>query len=383
MTRLLIASPWGSAANPKTLSGFPYYLVPRLREHFDITVADRDSSPVEFSPIARVQLRIQKALSNWRPYRFPGARDVIARSFSAWLTRESVRHRPDAVLTFGCAPVAYYAADAPVFLYIDALYLYKARVYGWISEASLPDYELKSMRRIDDLGLENCARALFTSATIAAESREMFPAHASKITSVGIGANLDEEVAPVGVRPSDATGILFMSTNFERKGGRFALHLLRLLRGVIPSVRLHIVGDFPDQEETSGENVVYHGWIDKSSPGDLARLRRILEGIHLSILPTHGDLSPHSICEMNALGIPTVARRVAGIPDLIEDGATGRVIDDWDEQKWISAILDVLDRLDEYSTNARILYDREQRWPEVASRIAREIESGVRERAGD
>lgn len=372
--RLLIACPWGPAGSPKTLSGFPYHLIPCLREFFDVHVSDRISSPIVYGLRARAILKMQRILSSVRPYSFPGSRDVIARAFSGWLSGEVDRVRPDAVLTFGCAPVAYYKGEAPVFMYIDALYLYKARVYGWIHEDSLPDYERKSMRNIDLLGLDRCTRALFTSETIADESRRMFPDYREKMLAAGIGSNLEDEPAGDFSRPplSDGLNLLFLSTNFERKGGPFAMQVLDELKPRFASVRLHIVGDDPGPARETGD-IIHHGWIDKSSPEDRRRLKSILEKIHISLLPTLGDLSPHSICEMNSFGIPTVARDVGGIRDLIEDQYTGRVLDRMDPKVWADAVIELLDDLPFYSANARKLYEREQRWPVVAARIADQI----------
>lgn len=378
--RLLIACPWGAADSPRTLSGFPYYLIPRLRESFDVHVSDRISSPVVYDLRSRALLKLQRSFSSLRPYNFPGSREVIARTFSKWLSDEVERIRPDAVLTFGCAPVAYYAGLAPVFLYIDALYLYKTHVYRWINQETLPKYELRSMRNVDVRGLENSALTMFTSRTITAESREIYPQYREKMVAVGIGSNLDEEIATNVMRPSPSDGLnlLFMSTNFERKGGRFALKVLSKLKSQLPSVTLHIVGDSPAQmtPPDAGE-IVYHGWIDKSSHEERSRLTSLLGKIHISLLPTQGDLSPHSICEMNALGIPTIAHRIGGIPDLIEDGVTGRVLDQLDTEVWTKAVLDLIDDLPRYSGKAREMYEREQQWTTVAARIADEISQSL------
>jgi glycosyltransferase involved in cell wall biosynthesis len=76
---------------------------------------------------------------------------------------------------------------------------------------------------------------------------------------------------------------------------------------------------------------------------------------------------------MNALGVPTVAREIGGIGDLVKEGESGELLDDLAPDRWTSAVVRVIADYDRYSRNARDVYLREQNWPIVAARIAGEI----------
>jgi glycosyltransferase involved in cell wall biosynthesis len=282
---------------------------------------------------------------------------------------------PDAVLTFGCAPAAYYTARAPLFLYMDGVYRYKWMVYDWLSPRAIPPFELANIDNVDRRGLSHCTKALFTSAIITKACADLYPAFRDKMRPVGIGANVESGNLPSPRPPIDrALNLLFISTNFARKGGEVAIQVARALRTQFHDVTLHIVGDSPsDRLISAADPVVIHGWLDKTIPADRARFSSLLERIHVHLLPTRGDLSPHAICEMNALGVPTVAREIGGIGDLVKAGESGELLDDLAPDRWTSAVVRVIADYDRYSRNARDVYLREQNWPIVAARIAGEI----------
>jgi len=57
------------------------------------------------------------------------------------------------------------------------------------------------------------------------------------------------------------------------------------------------------------------------------RLREQFLGATLLVLPTHEDNCPMVVLEAMAAGLPIVASNVGGIPDLIEDGVNGLMVD--------------------------------------------------------
>ena len=54
-----------------------------------------------------------------------------------------------------------------------------------------------------------------------------------------------------------------------------------------------------------------------------------------------------SLLDAQSLGVPIVATAVGGVPDVVEDGATGRLVPERDPEALARALLDVLDRPDE------------------------------------
>jgi glycosyltransferase involved in cell wall biosynthesis len=215
-----------------------------------------------------------------------------------------------------------------------------------------------------------------------ASAVDLYPEFRCKADSVGIGANMENvpENGPVrSYTPGSNLELILIGKSFVRKGGLVAIEACRLLRRRrIPAV-IHIVGDFPEdirirlRHTENSDWVMYHGWIDKNETAGMQKMAALLSRSHIHLLPTQGDLSPHVICEANAFGVPTVARRVGGIPDLVKEGQSGELVADADPLKYAEAITQVLKDYSRYSANARAVYEREQRWSVVADAICRKI----------
>lgn len=88
-------------------------------------------------------------------------------------------------------------------------------------------------------------------------------------------------------------------------------------------------------------------------PADLASLRNVrwlgqvaneqlraetMPSARALVLPTSQDMSPMVLLEAAAAALPAIATNLAGIPELIDDGRTGFVIDRDDDSGWRQAI---------------------------------------------
>jgi peptidoglycan/xylan/chitin deacetylase (PgdA/CDA1 family) len=70
---------------------------------------------------------------------------------------------------------------------------------------------------------------------------------------------------------------------------------------------------------------------------------RVLADADIFVLPSESEASPNVIIEAMAAGLPVVASRVGGIPELVGDGVTGRLVPAADRQALADAVLDLLD----------------------------------------
>jgi len=59
-------------------------------------------------------------------------------------------------------------------------------------------------------------------------------------------------------------------------------------------------------------------------------------------IPSFQENSPLSIAEAMAVGVPVVAARVGGIPEMVEDGKTGLLVDPYDTEDIVGAICRIL-----------------------------------------
>ncbi len=112
------------------------------------------------------------------------------------------------------------------------------------------------------------------------------------------------------------------------------------------NVRLLIVGDGPVRAELEKLDAELHDGdggrestvIFAGARQDIARL---LGAMDMFVLPSLNEALPIVILEAMAVGLPVVATRVGGVPEIVQDGATGLLVAPGDE----AALLTALNRL--------------------------------------
>lgn len=97
----------------------------------------------------------------------------------------------------------------------------------------------------------------------------------------------------------------------------------------MPPARLVVVGRGPDQRALQqlaytlgvGHRVTFYGHV----PAD--RVCELMASARLLVMGSRVDTSPNAITEAHASGIPVISTRAGGIPDMVEDGRDGYLID--------------------------------------------------------
>ena len=140
----------------------------------------------------------------------------------------------------------------------------------------------------------------------------------------------DVEVIPPGIdlaafapgnRDHQLPRILFVGGDFERKGGDLLLEVFRRrLRG---RAELELV--------TKGNVKAEPGIrVHRNVGANSAELHKLYAECDIFALPTRADCYPLACMEAMAAGLPMVATRVGGIPDMILEGETGHAVEPGD-----------------------------------------------------
>jgi glycosyltransferase involved in cell wall biosynthesis len=110
------------------------------------------------------------------------------------------------------------------------------------------------------------------------------------------------------------------------KGVDIFLEAASLVRAVVPPARFVIVGDGPMRADLERRAAAL-GIADRVTfTGFRVDAPQIIAGLTLLAVPSRSDGSPLVVCEAMAAGIPVVASRVGGLPDLVIDGCTGLLV---------------------------------------------------------
>lgn len=122
--------------------------------------------------------------------------------------------------------------------------------------------------------------------------------------------------------------VIFIGNDLRRKGvERLIAWAIGPLRNTI---ELHLVTREP---VPAAPGVVVHG------PVPNARLiSELMPSMDIFCLPSRSDMSPQVLMEAAMAGLPAVASRIGGIPELVVHGETGFLIDAHDENGFVEAL---------------------------------------------
>ena len=137
-------------------------------------------------------------------------------------------------------------------------------------------------------------------------------------------------------RPVDPVRVLFVGRMVNKKGGDLLVAAVARLVARGQNIRLEMVGDGPqrqpwqEQSDAAGlaSSVCWHGSLPRDEVEALYR-----RGADLFVLPCRvtadGDQDgiPVALLEAMARGVPVVTTPVSGIPELVEHGETGLLVE--------------------------------------------------------
>ena len=142
---------------------------------------------------------------------------------------------------------------------------------------------------------------------------------AERVTVTGAGTNVEAlpEIAPGPREPV----ILFVGNDWVRKGGRVLLQAFAQVRARVPGAQLVLVGT-PPPETIDQPGVQVLGRVH-----DRAEIARLYSRAAVFAMPSFFDPFPLVVIEAMGFGVPVVASRSCGIPEIVVDGGTGLLVD--------------------------------------------------------
>ncbi|HEX2835408.1 MAG TPA: glycosyltransferase family 4 protein [Thermoanaerobaculia bacterium] len=140
---------------------------------------------------------------------------------------------------------------------------------------------------------------------------------------------------------SPAHGRQLMTVSVLRPGKGIEVLIEALTK--IPSATLMVVGDGPMREEWAAlaQRFGVAGRIQWL--GYRNDVETLLPRADLFVLPSLDDAFPTVLLEAMAAGVPVVATRVGGIPEIVDDGVTGKLVPPNDAAALAAAINALLD----------------------------------------
>lgn len=147
-------------------------------------------------------------------------------------------------------------------------------------------------------------------------------------------------VLPPEPLPFDPPRLLYLGRLSPEKRVDLALDALASLVSQHPSIQLLIAGDGPERERLElqtialglRDHVQFLGWV---APGNVPKL---INSATLIILASEREAFGLSALEAAFMARPVVAARRGGLPEVVEHGSTGLLVDELDAPHLVEAI---------------------------------------------
>ncbi len=217
----------------------------------------------------------------------------------------------------------------PHFVYTDHTHL-ENRHYATEKLANLYS---QAWIKLEKQIYQNADMIFLRSSNVHRSLMEEYDCPPDKAVVVYAGSNA--RVSPVKARNSDYTHptILFVGLDWNRKGGPDLVEAFRQAQGKGPQARLMIVGAKPDLRIPGCEV------IGKVPPEELDQY---YQQASLFCLPTYREPFGVVFIEAMTARLPIIATRIGAIPDFVEEGRNGFLVEPGDIQGLTSALLHLL-----------------------------------------
>ena len=205
------------------------------------------------------------------------------------------------------------------------------------------------------IAVSHYIRALLITAGIPGDKIEVIP------DGIEIPAELATRAERARTRAAWGFGeqefaIGHMGAFTPEKGQDVAIDTLRLLVERLPAARLLLVGN-----PHSGQRVALGERIKSSGArvrllGELDELRGFFAGIDLFIMPSRAEGLGSAALLAMAQGLPVLASRVGGLPEIVESGRSGWLVEPGSPQQLADGIIAAASdraRLTEFGLHAR------------------------------
>jgi L-malate glycosyltransferase len=242
---------------------------------------------------------------------------------------------------------------------------------GWLGKllGKKVIWHIHGEERLDNfmgkVALRTADEIIVVSQTLTEKYQSSFPSHRQKFTYVGNGMDILEKKQIDSTNPT--MQLIMVGAIIEGKRQDLAIEATKELVSTGHSIHLHIVGEKPHwhSDEYKGKlhslvetlelqsYVTFHGWVENP--------RQLLTQSDVFLLPSDTEGLPLSIIEAMGVGLPVIATNVGGIPELIVNEKTGKLISKNAVNELVEAIAEFIENPDLCSEMGRAALKRYER----------------------
>jgi glycosyltransferase involved in cell wall biosynthesis len=187
-------------------------------------------------------------------------------------------------------------------------------------------------------GLRQSHRLIAVSQASAQRLHALLPE--AEITMIPNGIEIAAFAQPAR-SPDMCVRLLFVGAMGKLKGERDLLEAVQRIADRVPNLRLLLLGHGAETIEAFCRQHHLGSLIEHLGPVAYNQRHAFFRQADFFVLPSYGEGMPIAVLEAMAAGLPIIATRVGGIPELIEDGVEGFLLAPGD----IAALSERIERL--------------------------------------
>lgn len=195
-------------------------------------------------------------------------------------------------------------------------------------------------RRFEDRVYAAATMVVAQSEWASRSLRDDYGVGADRLRVIPFGIQLPPRTAPI---ETDEPEITFVGTSLERKGGR------RLISVFNDRLRDRAILNLVTPEPVDGDDRIRVFGNIRAGDG---QLDAVLARTAVFAFPSEIDKSSYAVLEAMAASVPVVTADVGALPELVEDGVTGRVFEAGNDAALGDALASLLDDPDRRRTMA-------------------------------
>ena len=225
----------------------------------------------------------------------------------------------------GSVNAAFLELPVPLIYESDATFALLEGYYP--SVTGLSARSRKAAHELERRCMDRAAALVFHTRWAAESAVRDYGADPAKVFSIPIGPNIDPALLPAadGLPRRGVEGrcrLLLVGVSWERKGGAVALAALEALtrRGV--DAELTVVGCAPPAG-TRHPRLRSVGYLSKARPAERERLWSLYREATFLLVPTRAECFGCVFAEASAWGLPALATRTGGVPEVVLEGVNG------------------------------------------------------------
>lgn len=165
----------------------------------------------------------------------------------------------------------------------------------------------------------------------------------------------DTVVVPNGIDPGKDSArrreaeihggkVLFVGRLHSVKGVQYLLGAMSIVHRELPEVKLTLVGDGEERDrlEHLTDNLGIRECVEFVGAVPHERVQDCMVHADVLVLPSLSEGFPVTILEAMAIGLPVIATRVGGVPEIIENNVNGYLVETENPQEIAEALLTLL-----------------------------------------